>query len=86
MDEYILAVFSVRTSTIQFSTMLNRGGVNNLIVETPKRLTTSCGVSVKFSAKNFGRAKGILMNSGIKNFVRFYYVKVFNGSTNISPL
>lgn len=86
MGEYILAVFSTRTSTMQFSMLLNRGGIGNSVVETPKQLTASCGVSVKFSTKNLGRAKEILYQNRLKNFIRFYYVKVFNGITSITPL
>ena len=86
MGEYIIAVFSIRTSTIQFDKLLKKNGVKSLIVETPKSASASCGISVRFDVKNFQKAKEILAHSGIKNFVRFYHVSGLYGSLRISPI
>lgn len=83
---YIIAVFSVRTSTLQFNVALNKNGVRSLVVETPKSVSASCGISVRFDAKNLNSAKDILKSSGIKNFVRFYIVETFFGKTQLKPI
>lgn len=86
MMEYCLAVFLTRTSTMQFASLLNRGGVKSVVIETPKAISASCGVSVRFDVKNLEKAKEILKNSGIKNFVRFYYVSDFFGRVSLTPV
>ena len=86
MNEFIIAVFSLRTSTMQFNSALNRGGVKSIIIETPKAASASCGISVRFDAKSIERAKEILKQSGIKNFVRFYYVSFMYNQTRLTPV
>ncbi len=86
MMEYCLAVFSIRTSTMQFSMLLNKNGVRSVVVETPKAISASCGVSVRFDTRNLERAKEILRNNGIKNFVRFYFVSNYYGQVRLTPI
>ncbi|HAJ77688.1 MAG TPA: hypothetical protein DCO89_01290 [Clostridiales bacterium] len=86
MNDYIIAVFSLRTSTMQFNSALNRGGVKSLVIETPKAASASCGISVRFDIKNLERAKDILKQSGIKNFVRFYRVSFMYNQTRLTPV
>lgn len=86
MQEYILAIFSVRTSTMQYNLLLQKNGVRSVVVETPKSASASCGISVRFDAKYFNIAKEILRSSGIKNFVRFYYVTSHFGQTRLTPI
>ncbi len=86
MFEYIIAVFSLRTSTMQFNSLLGRNGIRSLIIETPKSASASCGISVRFDVKNLGQAKELLKHSDIKNFVRFYHVTNFRGQTRLMPV
>lgn len=86
MGDYIIAVFSLRTSTMQFNSLLSKSGVKSLIIETPRAASASCGISVRFDTKNLQRAKEILEQSGIKNFVRFYYVSFMFNQTRIHPV
>ena len=83
---YILAVFAVRTETMQFYNMLKRAGVNAMIVETPKTLQASCGISVKFMQTDLSMAKNILNISKMRSFVRFYLVSGNFGRRTISPI
>ena len=86
MGEYIIAVFSIRTSTMQFNKLLSQNGIRSVVVETPKSASASCGISVRFDVKNLPLARELLMNSGIKNFVRFYHVSGYFGGLRISPI
>lgn len=83
---YILAVFAVRTETMQFYNMLKRAGINAMIVETPKSLQASCGISVKLMQNDFSRANNILRTSNMRSFVRFYLVNGTFGRRTISPI
>ena len=86
MSDYIIAVFSLRTSTMQFNNLLSKNGVKSLVIETPKSASASCGISVRFDTKNLQRAKEILQQSGIKNFVRFYHVSFMFNQTRLTPI
>jgi len=83
---YILAVFAVRTETMQFYNMLKRAGINAMIVETPKSLQASCGISVKLMQNDFSRANNILRTSNMRSFVRFYLVNGTFGRRTITPI
>ena len=86
MREYIIAVFSLRTSTMQFFSLLKKNNVRSLIVETPKSASASCGISVRFEVESLNVAKQILASSGIKNFVRFYLVSQRFNQVVLSPI
>ena len=86
MDVFIIAVFSMRTSTMQFNNILQKNGVKSVVIETPKSASASCGISVRLNTRDFERAKEILSSSGIKNFVRFYQVNFLYNQTRLSPI
>ena len=86
MGEYILAVFSIRTSTMQFNRLLQKNGIKSMVVETPKSASASCGISVRFNVNDLSLAKSILVSSGIRSFVRFYHVSGLYGGVRISPI
>ena len=86
MGEYFLAVFSVRTSTLQYNAILQKNGIRSVIVETPKFASASCGISVRFPTIKFDIAKELLKKSGIKNFVAFYYVSTRFGKTMLTKI
>ena len=83
---YILAVFAVRTETISFYSMLKRAGINSMVIETPKSLQASCGISVKFSQSDLSKAKGIVKTGNFHSFVRFYAVNGSLGRRIITPI
>lgn len=55
--EYYLVVFSVRSHTLAFNSLLLKNGVRGVVVSTPKRYSNVCGISVKIplSALNLAR-------------------------------
>lgn len=83
---YILAVFSVRTETMSFYNMLKRARINAMIVETPKIIQASCGISVKFIQADFLKVKNLMALNYLKNSVRYYVLNGTFGRTNITPL
>ena len=83
---YVIAVFSVRTSTMQFNSVLQKNGVRSLIIETPKSAGVSCGISVRFGLEDLSKARDLLQKSKVQNFVRFYLVENFYGKTQLSSI
>lgn len=84
--EYIIAVFSIRTDTMNFYNFLNRNRINCTIIETPKQVSASCGISVKFATIDLPVARRLLPQSGAKSFIRFYMVSGFYGRQKLTPI
>lgn len=70
----ILAVFTNRNHTMQFSSYLKRLGVRNKTINTPRELTVSCGISILFLEKDFSQARFILSKGNFGSFKGFYIV------------
>ncbi len=81
---YILAVFSTRHDAIAFYDKLVASRVCATIVSTPREVTTSCGVSVKFLFEAFRRVRDCAYN--YNSFVAFYLVEERYGKKHITLL
>lgn len=68
--EYVIAVLPSRTQVMSFYQFLRRLGVNCLIINTPREISQSCGVCVKFSITNYAYVKS-LTSQNYKS-ARFY--------------
>ena len=70
--QYTLAVFRARNETITFSTLLRSYGIKAQIVNTPRKINVSCGISVKFSTKDYDIAKQLVSRRKFDTFVGFF--------------
>lgn len=64
----MLAVFRSRTETLNFASLLKSYGVYCSVVNTPRRINVSCGISVQFSAKDISFVKQILSRRKFDTF------------------
>lgn len=69
---YIYAVFSGRTQALMFAENLKRMGVQYSIINTPREISTSCGLAVVFRKEKFQSAKIALRASSPNGFKGFY--------------
>lgn len=69
---FVLAVFRSRTEALTFSNILSSYGVNVSIVSTPKRISVSCSLSIKFDARFQDVASDILSRRKFDTFVGFF--------------
>lgn len=69
---FYLAVFRARTQTIMFANILKSYGVPVSIVNTPRRLNVSCGISVKFPKLYKNIADGIIERRKFDSFAGFF--------------
>lgn len=70
----IIAVFSSRNYAMQFATILRKLGINNKIKDTPRELSSSCGISVIFESQYLGRAKNIIGSYKLMSHVKLYII------------
>ena len=74
----VLATFYNRTQALQFSNQLSGMGVRVKVINTPREISTSCGLSIMFDLKALAKAR-VVINSN--KFVAFkgFYIKKNNG-------
>ena len=76
--ENIIAVFNNRNHTMQFASYLRRLGIKCQVVNTPRELSVSCGISVIFNSNVIYQAKTIINNHRFSSFVKLYTI-ISNG-------
>lgn len=70
----IIAVFSSRNYAMQFASLLRKLGINNKIKDTPRELSSSCGISVVFESKYLGRARLLIENYRLQSHTKLYII------------
>lgn len=70
----ILAVFRSRTETLTFASLLRSYRVPCNVVNTPRSINVSCGISVKFEHVYSDEAKKILSRRSFSTFAGFYNI------------
>lgn len=68
----LLAVFRSRTETINFASILRSYNVYCVVVNTPRNINVSCGISVKFNAQDKDIAQMIIARRGFSTFGGIY--------------
>ena len=72
--ENIIAVFQNRSHTMSFASHLKRLGARCRVVDTPRELSVSCGVSVVFSSKNLKQARFILSSTNLNTLIGVFEI------------
>ena len=70
----ILAVFRSRTETLNFASLLRSYRVPCSVVNTPRSINVSCGISVKFGNSDIETAKMVMARRGFTTFAGFFPV------------
>ena len=84
--EKILAVFGNRSHSMQFASNLKRIGVRCSVINTPRELSVSCGISVLFDKMSLSRARTIVDYYKFSSFNKFYYVVMIGGVKKYKPI
>ena len=69
---HYLAVFRARTQTIIFANLFMSYGAPVSVVNTPRRLNVSCGISAKFPAVFKPQAEQVLARRNFDTFAGFF--------------
>ena len=68
----VLAVFRSKTETLNFASLLRSYGVDCFVVNTPRTINVSCGISAKFNKNQLIVAKTIIARRQFSTFAGFY--------------
>lgn len=77
----ILAVFRSRPQAYACVEKLKRYGVNASAVSTPTEANVGCGISARFPAAEFARARRVVAAGGWPSFAGYFRVVVRGGSS-----
>ena len=69
-----LVVFRSKSETLKFSSLLASYGCGASIVNTPRQISVSCGVSAKIDAGALGVTKQILMRRQFYTFAGIFAI------------
>lgn len=69
---YYLAVFRARTQTIIFANLLKSYGAPVSIVNTPRRINVSCGISARFAENFKPQAQQVIARRQFSTFAGFF--------------
>lgn len=70
--QYTLASFRSRTEALTYANILNSYGVKVQIVSTPRTISVSCGISVRFHTSYMQIASDLICRRKFDTFVGFY--------------
>lgn len=72
---YFIIVFRSRSETMKFANILNSYGLKTAFVSTPRKISVSCGISVKIETKALQISKEILKRRQFYTFGGIYYLQ-----------
>ena len=70
----LLAVFRSRTETLNFASLLRSYRVYCSVVNTPRKINVSCGISVKFNPNDRQKVEYILSRRKFNTFAGIYEI------------
>ncbi len=70
----IIAVFKSRREAIEFGTAMRRNGARVAAVNTPSRISSACGLSVRFRRNDLRTAQRVLSEGDYFSFKGFYKI------------
>ena len=70
--QYIMAVFRSRTEALTFANILSSYRVPVSVISTPRRLSVSCGICIRFDSRLITIAKDVMLRRKFDTFVGFF--------------
>ena len=65
MDEYSVVLFYSSTHAIRAERVLNQTGIKNKMIPTPRKLSSDCGMALRFARADEARVKAALEENNV---------------------
>ena len=72
--KYIIVSYKSRNNLISFAKLVNRNGIPTQIINTPRSVAISCGLSIKTEYKYFNQIIKYIHSSNFSGFLGVYLV------------
>lgn len=76
--KYTVVVFSSRSETMQFYKHIKNYGLFCSVINTPRSLSSSCGVSAKIDNRLIQPAINIILNLNLRSFKGIFEINIIN--------
>ena len=73
--KYLILAFKSRNNLYAINKTLLRNGLNTAIVNTPRNISVSCGLSIKVDFKSLDICKTIMSRLRVDDFLGIYIVE-----------
>ena len=84
--KYIIVSYKSRNNLISFAKLANRNGIPTQIINTPRSVAISCGLSIKTDYKYFSKIVNFVHSSNLSGFLGIYLVNKTNSFEQIDKL
>ena len=84
--QYAIAVFRSRNETLYLANMLINKGYNVAVVNTPREISSSCSISVRFGENILEVVRELLRLKPFRSFVGIFKVVVCGGRMSIGHI
>ena len=81
--DFLIIVFRARSHTINFANLLSSYKVRCEIINTPRIVNVSCGISVKFSPSVLSVVNQILSRRNFDTFGGIYQISGFGANQRV---
>ena len=71
---YYLVVFRAKSESMRFQSLISSYGAMTTIISTPRKISVSCGISVKIRSIDLNLAKTILSRRQFYTFAGIYLI------------
>ncbi len=72
--KFLIIAFKSRNNLYSFNSMLRKYNVSTNIINTPRSVSISCGLSIKTDFRNLALVKTILSQSSLDGFMGCYLI------------
>lgn len=84
--DYVIAVFRARSETINYANLLKSYGVGASVINTPRQVNVSCGISVRFPSDKLVQANDVISRRKFETFVGFFEIKKMGNNFVVRPI
>ncbi len=84
--KYTVVVFASRSDTMRFYKIIKNYGLFCSVINTPRSLSSSCGVSVKIDRRLLVYSSSIIKQSNLYSFKGIFDVELINGKETVIRL
>lgn len=84
--KYTVVVFNSRNDTMRFYKIIQNYGLFCSVINTPRPLSRSCGVSVKIDNRLVSQSINIIRANRFTSYHGIYLIEIVGGSERVNKL
>ncbi len=82
--KYLIIAFKSRNNLFNINKILQKHGINTAVVNTPRNISISCGLSIKVEIKALDLCKNIISRAQLNDFMGIYIVERINNHEQVT--